>query len=64
LKKHKEKSKIPTYVGKFLTGIPIENTVLSVRSQLGIDRVSKYDLDEAPEFEKIFTQIRKEFFNI
>lgn len=64
LKKHKEKSKIPTYVGKFLTGIPIENTVLSVRSQLGIDRVSKYDLDEAPEFDKIFTQIRKEFFNI
>ena len=47
------------YVGKFLQNVSYENVLVAVRSQIQIDRIVTYNLDEHPEWETILTKINK-----
>lgn len=47
------------YVGKFLQGVSYENVLVAVRSQIQIDRIVRFNLDEQPEWEPVLTKINK-----
>lgn len=48
------------HVGKFLQTVSYENVLVSVRSQIQIDRLVKYGLDEHPEWEQVLNKINKQ----
>jgi dynein-related subfamily AAA family protein len=47
------------YVGKFLTNVAHENVLVSVRSQIQIERLVKHSLDEAPYWKDVLHKINK-----
>jgi len=47
------------YVGKFLQNVGYENVLVAVRSQIQIDRIVKFNLDEHPEWEIVLNKINK-----
>ncbi|NDB84360.1 MAG: hypothetical protein EB127_16885 [Alphaproteobacteria bacterium] len=47
------------YIGKFLKGISYENVLVAVRSQIQLERILKYSLDEHPEWEALINNMRK-----
>lgn len=47
------------YVGRFLQKVPHENVLVAVRSQIQIDRLVKFNLDEHPEWEQVLNKINK-----
>lgn len=47
------------YVGKFLQKASYENVLIAVRSQITIDRLVKFNLDEHPEWEQVLSKINK-----
>jgi hypothetical protein len=48
------------YVGKFLQKVSYENVLVAVRSQIQIDRLVKFSLDEHPEWEEVLNMINKQ----
>jgi hypothetical protein len=57
-----EDDKLPSsaaHVGKFLNSVSYENVLVSVRSQIQIKRISKFSLDDHPDWENIFNKINK-----
>lgn len=48
------------YVGKFLQKASYENVLVAVRSQIQIDRLVKFNLDEHPEWEQVLNKINKQ----
>lgn len=57
--KKKELPKETDYVGKFLGNLDPEMSLISVRSQIGMERVVSTGLDEYPCFDKILREIAK-----
>lgn len=51
------------YVGKFLQKVTQEYVLVAVRSQVQIDRLVKFNLDEHPEWESVLSQINKQVDN-
>jgi hypothetical protein len=47
------------HVGKFLTNVAHENVLVSVRSQIQIERLVKHSLDEAPHWKDVLSKINK-----
>ncbi len=47
------------YMGKFLQKVSFENVLVSVRSQIQIDRLVKYSLDESPFWQDTLSKINK-----
>jgi hypothetical protein len=47
------------YVGKFLQKVTYENVLVSVRSQIQIDRLVKFNLDEHPDWEEVLNKINR-----
>lgn len=47
------------HVGKFLQKASYENVLVSVRSQITIDRLVKFNLDEHPDWEQVLNKINK-----
>jgi len=47
------------HVGKFLQKVSYENVLVAVRSQIQIDRLVKFNLDEHPEWEHVLNKINK-----
>ena len=47
------------HVGKFLQKANYENVLVAVRSQITIDRLVKFNLDEHPDWEQVLTKINK-----
>lgn len=47
------------HVGKFLQKVSYENVLVAVRSQIQIDRLVKFNLDEHPEWEQVLNKINK-----
>lgn len=47
-------------VGKFFKYVPSENILIAVRSQITIDRLVKFNLDEHPEWEETINKINKQ----
>lgn len=47
------------HVGKFLQKVSYENVLVAVRSQIQIDRMVKYNLDEHPDWEQVLNKINK-----
>lgn len=47
------------HVGKFLQKVTYENVLVAVRSQIQIDRLVKFNLDEHPEWEQVLNKINK-----
>jgi len=47
------------HVGKFLQKVSYENVLVAVRSQIQIDRLVKFSLDEHPEWEQVLSKINK-----
>lgn len=47
------------HVGKFLQKVSFENVLVAVRSQIQIDRLVKFNLDEHPEWEQVLNKINK-----
>lgn len=47
------------HVGKFLQKVPYENVLVAVRSQIQIDRLVKYSLDEHPSWQDVLSKINK-----
>lgn len=47
------------HVGKFLQKVSHENVLVAVRSQIQIDRLVKFNLDEHPEWEQVLSRINK-----
>lgn len=47
------------HVGRFLKHVSPENVLVAVRSQIQIDRIVKYNLDEHPDWEDILNKINK-----
>ena len=47
------------HVGKFLQKVSFENVLVAVRSQITIDRLVKFNLDEHPEWEQVLSKINK-----
>ena len=47
------------HVGKFLQKSSYENVLVAVRSQITIDRLVKFNLDEHPDWEQVLTKINK-----
>lgn len=47
------------HVGKFLQKSSFENVLVAVRSQITIDRLVKFNLDEHPEWEQVLSKINK-----
>ena len=50
-------SKAIKYVGKFLQNVSYENVLVSIRSQIQIDRILKHNLDEQPDWENFLSKI-------
>jgi AAA domain (dynein-related subfamily) len=48
------------YVGKFLQKVSYENVLVAVRSQIQIDRLVKFNLDEHPDWEQVLNKINKQ----
>lgn len=48
------------YVGKFLNKVSHENVLVAVRSQVMIERLVKYNLDEHPDWAQVLNRINKE----
>lgn len=48
------------HVGKFLQKVSYENVLVAVRSQIQIDRLVKFNLDEHPEWEQVLNKINKQ----
>lgn len=48
------------HVGKFLQGAEFENVLVSVRSQIQIDRLVAFDLDEHEDWKGVLSAINKE----
>lgn len=48
------------HVGKFFQKVSSENVLVSVRSQITIDRLVRFNLDEQPDWEKVLTKINKQ----
>jgi hypothetical protein len=48
-----------SYVGRFLQKVSYENVLVAVRSQIQIDRLVKFSLDEHPDWEDVLSQINK-----
>lgn len=48
------------HVGKFLQKVSYENVLVAVRSQIQIDRLVKFNLDEHPEWEHVLNKINKQ----
>jgi hypothetical protein len=49
------------HIGKFLQGAPKEHVLVAVRSQIMVQRIIKYNLDDHPEWEPIMIEINKDF---
>ena len=47
------------YVGKFLQKVAYENVLVAVRSQIQIDRLVRFNLDEHPDWEPLLNKINK-----
>jgi hypothetical protein len=47
------------HVGRFLQKASYENVLVAVRSQIQIDRLVKFNLDEHPEWEQVLNRINK-----
>lgn len=47
------------HVGKFLQTVSYENVLVAVRSQIQIDRMVKFNLDEHPDWEQVLSKINK-----
>jgi len=47
------------HVGKFLQKASYENVLVAVRSQIQIDRLVRFNLDEHPEWEQVLNKINK-----
>jgi hypothetical protein len=47
------------FVGKFLQKVNYENVLVAVRSQINIDRLVKFNLDEHPDWEQVLNKINK-----
>lgn len=48
------------YVGKFLQKVSHENVLVAVRSQVQIERLVKFNLDEHPDWAQVLSRINKE----
>ncbi len=48
-----------SYVGKFLQKVAYENVLVAVRSQIQIDRLVKFSLDDNPEWADVLNKINK-----
>ncbi len=48
------------HVGKFLQRVSYENVLVAVRSQIQIDRLVKFNLDEHPDWEHVLNKINKQ----
>lgn len=48
------------HVGKFLQKVSYENVLVAVRSQIQIDRLVKFNLDEHPDWEHVLNKINKQ----
>jgi hypothetical protein len=48
------------YVGKFLQKVSYENVLVAVRSQIQIDRLVRFDLDEHPDWQQVLSKINKQ----
>ncbi|CAB4196948.1 AAA domain containing protein [uncultured Caudovirales phage] len=48
-----------THVGKFLQKVSYENVLVAVRSQIQIDRLVQFNLDEHPDWEQVLSKINK-----
>ena len=48
------------FVGKFLQGVSYENVLVSVRSQIQIERLVKWNLDEHDEWKNVLSAINKQ----
>jgi hypothetical protein len=48
------------YVGKFLQKVAYEHVLVAVRSQIQIDRLVKFNLDEHPDWEMVLNKINKQ----
>lgn len=48
------------HVGKFLQKVSYENVLVAVRSQIQIDRLVRFNLDEHPDWEDVLTRINKQ----
>lgn len=48
------------YVGKFLNSVSYENVLVAVRSQIQIDRLVRFNLDEHPDWEVVLNKINKQ----
>lgn len=48
------------HVGKFLQKVSYENVLVAVRSQIQIDRLVKFNLDEHPDWEQVLNKINKQ----
>lgn len=47
------------YVGKFLTKVSAEDVLAAVRSQIQIDRLVKFSLDEHPDWSEVLSVINR-----
>jgi hypothetical protein len=47
------------HVGKFLQKVSYENVLVAVRSQVQIDRIVKFNLDEHPDWQEVLSKINK-----
>lgn len=48
------------HVGKFLANVTYENVLVAVRSQVQIDRLVRFNLDEHPDWSIVLSRINKE----
>lgn len=48
------------FMGKFLNKVSYENVLVAVRSQIQIDRLVKFNLDEHPDWAQVLGRINKE----
>lgn len=59
-KDHAELPASVKHVGKFLQKVPQENVLVAVRSQIQIDRLVRFNLDEHPDWEQVLNKINKQ----
>jgi hypothetical protein len=48
------------FVGRFLQRVSYENVLVAVRSQIQIDRLVRFNLDEHPDWEEVLNKINKQ----
>ena len=59
----KESDELPVsikHVGKFLHKVSYENVLVAVRSQVQIERMVKFNLDEHPDWANVLSKINKQ----